>query len=220
VTHVDPPSSRWFSNLLSTLFGRSSICGSWTTERREMTPTALITSIGMAEQVGLTLNFKKCEVAVLGAEQEEADAIYRKFNEVAPGIARICEDEATLLGSPLTGGAIEGVLGSKTAKLADTAERLAGLTAHSAFFLLRASVSLPRLIYFLRCAPCWQRTGHLLEYDKTLRVALERILSCAFSDRGWLQTSLPVRMGAWGSGTLWMRRFRVISRRSTVCCPL
>jgi len=73
--------------------------------------------------------------------------------------------------------AIEGVLAAKTAKLIDTTERLAFLTAHSAFFLLRASVSLPRLICFLRCAPCWQRTGHLQEYDKKLRIALKRILS-------------------------------------------
>jgi len=112
---------------------------------------ALLTIIDMARKVGLTLNFKKCEVAVLGAGPEEVEELFKKFDEVAPGIARIGENVATLLGSPLTEGAIEGVISAKTAKLVDSTERLAALTSHSAFFLLRVSVSLPRLINFLRC---------------------------------------------------------------------
>jgi len=115
---------------------------------------ALTTIIAMAKEVGLTLNFRKCEVAILGVGSEEAEEFFGKFEEVVPGIARNPDNAATLLGSPLTERAIEGVIKGKTSKLADTAERLATLTAHSAFFLLRASVSLPRLIYFLRCAPC------------------------------------------------------------------
>jgi len=76
----------------------------------------------------------------------EAEELFGKFEEVAPGIARIPDNAATLLGSRLSEEAIEGVI---TGKTADTAGRLATLTPHSAFFLLPASVSIPRLICFL-----------------------------------------------------------------------
>jgi len=37
-----------------------------------------------------------------------------------------------------------------------------------------------------------------MEYDRVLKSALERILNCALSDCGWLQSFLPVRLGSLG----------------------
>src|SRR5205823_9108920 len=72
------------------------------------------------------------------------------------------------------------------------------LTAHSAFYLLRSSISTPRLIYFLRCAPSWRRSEDLQDYDGALRSALETILNCDLGEEGWLQSSLPVKLGGLG----------------------
>jgi len=44
--------------------------------------------------------------------------------------------------------------------------------------------------------PLLERDG--APYNKVLKSALERILNWALSDRGWLQSSLPVRMGDLG----------------------
>jgi len=76
------------------------------------------------------------------------------LEEVPPEIARNEDNVATLSGSPLTEGAIEGVPEAKTTKLAETIESLIELTAHSALAQLPASLSFPRLVYFLRCSTC------------------------------------------------------------------
>ncbi len=61
---------------------------------------------------------------------------------MAPGIQRIIASGATLLGGPLTDDAIVTVLDDKIGKLGSLSDRLSDLSSHSAFFLLRASVSI------------------------------------------------------------------------------
>ncbi len=99
---------------------------------------------------------------------------------------------------PLTNEAMEVVLATKTAQLALFSQRLQQLSAHSPFFLLRASISIPRLIYFLRCAPTWRKIDALAQYDATLKDALEAILNCSLSEAAWMQSSLPVKEGGLG----------------------
>src|SRR6185503_7853499 len=71
-----------------------------------------------AKEVGLRLNTRKCEVAVLGADSEaERQQVLEQFRTVAPGILEIQAPSATLLGSPLTMPALEEVLRKKTANL-------------------------------------------------------------------------------------------------------
>src|SRR5882757_2619358 len=55
---------------------------------------------------------------------------------------------------------------------------------------------MPRLNYFLRCAPCWRFQNLLQTYDSTLLSILEKILNCSFTN--WNQLSLPVRRGGFG----------------------
>jgi len=149
-------------------------------------------------EIGLHLNEDKCEVGVLGALGSAATEAAESILAAAPSIKVFGSCDAVLLGAPISDEAISGVLGIKTKALATFARRLKCLSAHSAFFLLRASVSIPRLIYFLRCAPTWRQWDSLKEYDAVLKTTMESILNCELSSEAWLQSSLPVQEGGLG----------------------
>ena len=106
--------------------------------------------------------------------------------------------DATLLGNPLSIPALDLVLAAKTRDLECFSTRLQLLTAHSAFFLLWASISIPRLVYFLRCALAFVLRGWLVAYDEVLKTAVETILNCSLSPEAWMQSSLPVGLGGLG----------------------
>ena len=59
-------------------------------------------------------------------------------------------------------------------------------------------MSIPSLIYFLRCAPCWKVPQLLSTYDNCVQSSLEKILNCEFSIHTWKQVSLPVKLGGLG----------------------
>ncbi|XP_035711494.1 uncharacterized protein LOC118436923 [Folsomia candida] len=144
------------------------------------------------------LRITKKEVGVLGADDHTRSKILERFRQAAPGIQEISPATAVLLGAPLTDEAIESVVGTKTDQLAKLGARLLELSSHSAFFPLRASISTPRLIYFLRCAPTWRRFDALTLYDAKLKESMEGILNCSLSPQSWLQSSLPVGDGGLG----------------------
>jgi hypothetical protein len=149
-------------------------------------------------EIGLHLNEDKCEVGVLGVHGSAATEAAEAILAVAPTIKVFGSRDAVLLGAPISDEAISGVLDIKTAALGTFARRLKCLSAHSAFFLLRASISIPRLIYFLRCAPTWRQWDSLKEYDAVLKTTLESILNCELSPEAWLQSSLLVQEGGLG----------------------
>jgi hypothetical protein len=151
-----------------------------------------------AKEIGLELNPSKCELALIGATPSECDLWTEEFSEIAPGIKHISQSNAFLLGSALTDESVKTVLGMKTQNFKLMASRLSLLTSHSAFFLLRASVSIPRLIFFLRCAPTWRQPEALSHYDDALKSCLEDILNCTLTDSSWKQSSLPVNLGGLG----------------------
>ena len=74
------------------------------------------------------------------------------------------------------------------------------MSAHDCLFLLRNVVTMSRLVYTLRTAPC---TGskELVLYDEVLRSTLSTTLNVDLSDGGWQQASLPVRWGGLGVRT-------------------
>ncbi|KAF2897475.1 hypothetical protein ILUMI_08705 [Ignelater luminosus] len=107
------------------------------------------------------------------------------------------EENIQLLGVPLKDEAIDAILQTKTEALDIMTKRLLLLSRHSTFFLL-ASLSIPRLIYFLRCSPTWRKMSLLEKYDATLKSSLETILNISPSRDAWLQSSLTVKMGGFG----------------------
>lgn len=151
-----------------------------------------------SSEIGLHLNFSKCEVSFLNVPQDQNDALYSRFMDLAPGIRFMTSDSAYLLGSAISTEALRSLLIEKISKLEFFFSRLSSISAHSAFYLLRASFSIPRLMYFLRCSPSWREESLLQSYDCVLQAGLESILNCSLSGKAWLQATLPVRSGGLG----------------------
>ena len=78
------------------------------------------------------------------------------------------------------------------------AERLQEIDSHDAVFLLCHCFSIPKLMYFLRSAPCFKEVDILQQYDQQLRSSLENILNITLEEQAWEQSTLPVAKGGLG----------------------
>ena len=72
-------------------------------------------------------------------------------------------------------------------------DRIHLLHSHDALLILRHSLSIPKILYILRSAPCFL-SASLEAYDDLLRDILSDITNvCLEEDSVWAQASLPVR---------------------------
>ncbi|XP_055355792.1 uncharacterized protein LOC129601093 [Paramacrobiotus metropolitanus] len=158
----------------------------------------LITVQNEASKLGLELNFAKCELYVYGGSEEERLRIFDRFNAVAPGIQLVTPETLELLGAPLTDWSIERVLDCEISQVKKLTESLGVLPAHQSLFLLRNSMSLPRLMYILRATPCHKYPEKLREFDDVIKSKAEEITSVKMDDVTYRQASLPVKSGGLG----------------------
>lgn len=148
---------------------------------------SLITSKGV--EMGLHLNEDKCE--------------FIKSSSCPPGrsvssFTHVLPSEAFLLGAPLLqDSALDKALSESLAELSRGQSRLKLISAHDALILLKASLSLPRLIHLLRASHC---SSHpfLSTIDNTLRSCISLITNTDLSDDQWSQANLPVKAGGLG----------------------
>lgn len=155
--------------------------------------------IEKANEIGLTLNHQKCEMqmSILGPHSlEEKKDLLELFNNTSPGIQGIETNKAFLIGCPLTAVVY---LDRKINDLKRVTNKLKNISAHSAFFLLRMSITIPRLIFFLRVNLMWRNFTGLKRYDEVLKESLESsILKIQLTLRAWSESSLPIKMGGIG----------------------
>ena len=90
------------------------------------------------------------------------------------------------------------VLLAKLEDLSRMTQRLEDIDAHDALFLLKNVYAIPKMTYFLRCAPCFKHGETLQQYDEKLRQCLQKILNVQLEDEAWEQCSLPVAKGGLG----------------------
>ena len=160
---------------------------------------ALHLIIEKANEIGLALNYQKCELSVLGTDNDDRQLdIIQRFRNLFPGIQEMTMNNAFLLGSPLTDASAIVCLDSKINELKQMTEKMKNIDAHSAYFLLKISVSTPRLIFFLRGNPMWQNIRGLNRYDDVLKDSLESILNIQLTTRAWSESSLPIKHGGIG----------------------
>ena len=111
-------------------------------------------------------------------------------------------ESACLLGAPSTNGpAMDKALIGRCNDLARGIRRLKLLASHDALVILKASLSTPKLLHIMRSSPCADHEG-LERFDSLLRTGLSSIQKIVISDVNWIQASLPVSDGAWGSVAL------------------
>ena len=142
--------------------------------------------------IGLTLNDCKCELI---SDDEE---VINYVRQLIPAVSTIDPSEAVVLGAPVGGGqVIDSVLQQKLVDLQRLADRLKLLSTHDGFFLLKNCFSLPKLMYTLRSAPCYD-SPFIRQYDNLIRNTLQSILNVTLSDDAWSQSKLPVKLGGLG----------------------
>ena len=76
-------------------------------------------------------------------------------------------------------------------------ERLSLLHSQDALLLLRNAFSLPKALYVLRTAPCFE-SAILNNLDCLQRKLLESICNVQLDDNAWTQASLPILAGGLG----------------------
>jgi hypothetical protein len=117
---------------------------------------------------------------------------------MAPGIKDIVSNNAELLGAPLTLQSAEILFRKKIVSFQTMVNRLNILPNHIAFYLLKHSLAIPRLVYTLRSAPIFQLPHLLEEFDCLLMSALEQTTNCQLDNTSFKQVSLPVNHGGLG----------------------
>lgn len=143
-----------------------------------------------AADLGLQLNEQKCEVMRVDNLLPLSTA-FSSFISVELG-------QCELLGAPLFAGAkLDSTLDGKVTDLQTAASRFHLLHSHDALLILKNALSAPKVMYLLRCAPCFGNS-RLNEFDSILRKSLSGIANCDLDDAAWDQATLQVSEGGMG----------------------
>ena len=155
--------------------------------------------IEASSDLGLQINAKKCELYVVkSGTSEDSSVQIEEMKNIAPGIRILSDQDLTLLGAPILEASGNTVLLAKLEDLSRMTQRLEDIDAHDALFLLKNVYAIPKMTYFLRCAPCFKHGETLQQYDEKLRQCLQKILNVQLEDEAWEQCSLPVAKGGLG----------------------
>jgi len=140
----------------------------------------------------------KCEVLAIGGSPAEKAEAHHDISQLLPHVALIAEAELHLLGAPIRDTAIGSHLHAKLRKFNDMCSPLGSIDPQSALYLLRHSLSAPRLVYFLRCCRAFNWAEELNIIDDFFKKILENILNVTIDTERWEQVSLPIYHGGLG----------------------
>ena len=152
----------------------------------------------LGSELGLELNLSKCEVFAFGGDTSSRRVALEKVLFVSSAIHVTPKEELSLLGCPLLDDAIEPALAAKTAQVKLLTSRLQLIHPQQALYLRKKCLSIPKLLYVLRCCPAWRFGSGLAIFDEVIRASLSRITNTAMIDEVWRQASLPVSYGGLG----------------------
>jgi len=143
---------------------------------------------------GLEINNCKCELLIVNntTNQRRSETI-QLFQEKFPSISIPTPYLWQLLGSPLNQDSTPLHLEAKTKRLGNIIENLGLIEQHQAFFVLKNCLSVPKLIYLLRSAPCFKCKKELELFDTATKTNMEKICNVSFGEENWSQASLPIR---------------------------
>lgn len=148
-------------------------------------------------QLGLTLNFSKCELFFLD-NCVQKDAILSKFQTLAPDIKVVDQSSLVLLGSPIMDEAFPGYINERHENFSNYSERLLKINPHMAYTIIKFCLFVPKFTYILRCCPLWKYPNLLAKLDNLLKSTVSSIFNIELDDRQWTEASLPIRHGGIG----------------------
>ncbi|XP_069358665.1 uncharacterized protein [Maniola hyperantus] len=150
-------------------------------------------------EIGLSLNFSKCQVYIPDSVPlNEKTILINSLNSLIPNISTISKKDLTLLGAPIFDDAFSSLLNSKLDNFNKFSHRLLDINPHMALYILRLCLFAPKFMYLLRCSPFWKYPSLISVLDVSLKDTLGKILNLQFDDRTWTQASLPVKYGGLG----------------------
>ena len=159
----------------------------------------LKSAIPALASIGLEVNSSKCEIILPKAcPENEGRANVSKLHQIIPGANITGDSDAKILGAPVTYEAAGAVVDKKHDESERMAERLQYIDQHSALFLLRNCIWMPKLQYLLRASPFYRQLELLRPLDDKLRAITSVITNINFDDKTWEQASLPTRYGGLG----------------------
>jgi hypothetical protein len=115
--------------------------------------------ISRSKDIGLELNFSKCELAVTSNDTEERNKILEQFNFIAPGIKLLKQENTYILGCPLSDTGLSKELEKRTSELDNMTTRMCHLPSHMAFYLMQRAFSVPKMNHLLRYTLLAFQTG-------------------------------------------------------------
>jgi len=181
--------------------------------RVEDLPTLIRSAEAEAGAIGLQLNPLKCQI--IGLDPEDVPV----WEAAGLPFLRPPQEASAFLGAPLYESGVDASLSEACASLRALAPRLALLTAHEAFHLLRVCFGLPKLQYLLRTSPAFASSG-CKEIGEVLRDILTEVLNLQFDDLAWTQACLPVRWGGLGVRDIAMLAPSAFLSSSAATAPL
>ena len=167
------------------------------------TPEQVCISLAEVERsfalIGLQLNHRKCEVAILnsptGTFRASALAAVRR---VMPDIIETPSNNLTLLGSPLLPEGLDDSIARCGRRVELMCDRVKQLDSHWALFFLSKYASAPRFSHLLRTSPAYLVPAGLHRLDSYVRTTLMESINVDLTDEAWAQASLPARFGGLG----------------------
>ena len=157
----------------------------------------LKTIINSTAKLGLQVNPSKCELSILSDSPDFSAASLSRVSNLARNIRVVDPENSELLGAPLHMDGVDKPVLKCIDFLKQMSINLEKLDYHEALFLLKNCLSMPKMTYLLRTAPCFA-SRKLAQYDSVLRSTLEKVLNISLSDVQWNRATLPVSKGGLG----------------------
>ena len=146
-------------------------------------------------RIGLFINPDKSEIINIGCSPDEFEITIRCINGVLPGVRVNHRANLQMLGLPILESGIKNTLSKKRTIFSQIFSRLLLINSHPALFLLRDCFSIPKLLYILRSASCYESPDELGKIDGILRKSAVDICNANFDDTGWRIATLPLHFG-------------------------
>jgi hypothetical protein len=159
----------------------------------------LQTIIDRFAEIGLTINFNKCEIFIgESIPPNIRTSIMKDINILTPNISVLSHDNLTLLGAPIFDESIPLSINAKIDHFHSCSELLFQINPHMAIYILRLCLFSPKFMYILRCCPVWKFPSLTANIDQILKDTICKIINITLCSRSWSQASLPIKLGGLG----------------------
>ncbi|XP_029657785.1 uncharacterized protein LOC115232047 [Octopus sinensis] len=148
--------------------------------------------------LGLEVNVDISEILNLNYHEADFPNVNMLIQGFITGAQTTQPSEAIFLGCPLSPSGLKAHLAKKDMEFRNLTSSLLELDSHIALFSWKNSIYMPKLLYTLRCLPCYSHPDILTYLEKSLKSCTEAVLNICFDEIGWTQAKLPVRFGGIG----------------------